>query len=183
MSARSGNQYSTTGSKSMGVDDTQVGDLSLVMRSIVEDAISAFTLTEEYKTGPWIYHPEASNPRSFTYLASAFYHCNMVAVARLFSDDIWINIEDLPASNHLDKLEEHAVAGLTIIESRMPFINIEAVLFIPLLMSVALEVRSMEARARVRTAFDAIKAKGFAVAGTYMGDIEFAWTAVPSQPE
>jgi hypothetical protein len=57
---------------------------------------------------------------------------------------------------------------------------LESVLYFPALTVLALEVRCVELRRRVRVLFRSIKARGFVVAGTGLHDIELAWRAIAS---
>jgi hypothetical protein len=59
-------------------------------------------------------------------------------------------------------------------------VGLESVLYFPALTVIALEVRCIELRRRVKVLFHAIQARGFVVAKTGLEDFELAWSATAS---
>jgi hypothetical protein len=59
-------------------------------------------------------------------------------------------------------------------------VGLESILYFPALTVIALEVRCIELRRRVKVLFHAIQARGFVVAKTGLEDFELAWSATAS---
>lgn len=59
-------------------------------------------------------------------------------------------------------------------------VGLESVLYFPALTVIALEVRCIELRRRVKALFHAIQARGFVVAKTGLADFELAWSVTAS---
>ena len=109
-----------------------------------------------------------------------FYHCGLVSVSRFFIDPLWqLAGEELPLLPE-ETIRSHSLVALSCIEQRLGKVNLESVFYLPLLLGISLEVRSPRHRQRVMRLFRMIEDRGFAVARTFISDIQLAWSLVPS---
>ncbi|KAM6521804.1 hypothetical protein FALCPG4_011507 [Fusarium falciforme] len=121
------------------------------------------------------------DPEEFRSFLTAFYHCAIISVARLFTDALWTCVGRPPAVDEIPHLESHALAALAILERRLLSISAESVFYLPLMLAIALEIRQPEDKRRVMEVLDGVASKGFVVARTYKSDIQLAWDLCDSE--
>lgn len=109
-----------------------------------------------------------------------FYHCGLVCISRFFIDPVWQFLGDeLPLLSE-EAIESHSLVALSYIEERLIEVAFESVFYLPLLMGISLEVRSLRHRYQITQLLQLIEKRGFAVARTCNSDIQLAWTLVPN---
>ncbi|KAH6656035.1 hypothetical protein BKA67DRAFT_254446 [Truncatella angustata] len=164
--------------------DTLGKDLSCQVTTIIADAQDAADKLDILGKMSLVGRsPESDSAGSFA-LAQAFYHAGALALSRLFAYPGWSYLAPCPRFKPPACLDQsntglHAIAVLEAVESRLPFVGLEAIAFPPLLLAVALEVRAPDQRSRVEAAFELILEKGFVVAKTYLSDAKKMWMVVP----
>lgn len=111
-------------------------------------------------------------------LFSAIYHCLAISISRLFAHPLWhITPFSIPVIADED-IQVHAIAALECLEARVQSAGLEAFLYLPQLMTIALETRHLANRSRIMSLLLVIKAKGLNVAEAYIRDVELIWSAV-----
>ena len=112
---------------------------------------------------------------------TAFYHCGLVSISRLFVDPAWLPF-DRPLMNET-LIKNCTVAALECIEKVSKKAELEALFLLPLLLVVSLETREQPQRHRIAKIFETIQRKGVAVASTYVSDISFLWEVFKASEE
>lgn len=113
---------------------------------------------------------------SFSSLRLVFYHYGKINLARLFTDPLWAVIDSsLPNQAELLSLTSLASDMLHPIADRIPYAGLESSLLLPVLLTAALELSDKQNLDLLTRSVQAIAAKGFITANTYLSDMELAW--------
>lgn len=156
----------------MGVSLTEFG------KAVFGDALGLLDMVAEICSNPIA---DPNDPGEFSSILPAFYHCTIIAVARLFTDPLWGSLGKPPAADEMPHLESHALTTLTIIERRLAFVGGECLFHLPLMSAIALEIHNPDDKRRFMMVLASIARKGFVLARTYMSDFQLAWSLNSSQ--
>lgn len=112
---------------------------------------------------------------------TAFYHCGLISISRLFIDPAWLPFDSPLMSETL--IKNCTVAALECIEKVSKTAELEALFLLPRLLVLSLEMREQHERNRIAKVFEIVQRKWFAVASTYVSDISLLWEVFKSSEE
>lgn len=112
----------------------------------------------------------------FISLRELLYHIALIALSRLYLDISWATLQqELPGISGLGELHNHALQALHYMEQRLPLVRLEALFYLPMTLVIALECQTRSDFDRIEAAISTIGNKGFALARTYLADVQLLW--------
>ncbi|KAL6408775.1 carboxylesterase NlhH [Ilyonectria robusta] len=143
--------------------------------AVFENAIEVLELADNIRPSPIV---DPVDPQGFSSPLTAFYHCAIISVARLFTDTLWGAVGKTPAADEMPHLESHALIALAVIERKLVSVGAESVFYLPLITTIALEIRQKDDKRRVMKILNDVALTGFVVARTYKSDMQLAWDLI-----
>ncbi|KAH6987019.1 hypothetical protein EDB80DRAFT_731259 [Ilyonectria destructans] len=144
-------------------------------KGVFENALEVLELADNIRPNPAV---GPVDPEGFSSALTAFYHCAIISVARLFTDTLWGSVGKPPAADEMPHLESHALTALAIIERKLVSVGAESLFYLPLMSAIALEIRQLDDQRRVMKILNDVALTGFVVARTYKSDMQLAWDLI-----
>lgn len=144
-------------------------------KAVFANALEVLELADKIRPNPAV---DPVDPQGFSSALTAFYHCAIISVARLFTDTLWGSVGKPPAADEMPHLESHALTALTIIERKLVSVGAESLFYLPLMSAIALEIRQLDDQRRVMKILNDVALTGFVVARTYKSDMQLAWDLI-----
>jgi hypothetical protein len=150
-------------------------------RNIVKEGIRVRDEIEKWAPGLSANFSEQN--QSYFDSTMSFYHCGLVSVSRLFIDPLWVMTGEQPSTLPEEKIKFHSLNALAHMERRLKRVGIEAFFYLPLLMGIALEMRSDDHRKRILDLLETVEKKGFSMTPTLISDLHLAWSMTSASRE
>ncbi|KAH6962003.1 hypothetical protein BKA56DRAFT_177979 [Ilyonectria sp. MPI-CAGE-AT-0026] len=143
--------------------------------AVFENALEVLALADNIRPKPTA---DPVDPQGFSSALTAFYHCAIISVARLFTDTLWGIVGKTPAADEMPHLESHALTALAVIERKLVSVGAESLFYLPLITTIGLEIRQKDDKRRVMRILNDVALTGLVVARTYKSDMQLAWDLI-----